>query len=247
MLIAILGDVHSNREALDVVLADALSGGVRCFLQVGDIVGYGPDPGYCIERLRELDSTICMGNHDAAVLGQLPLEFFNPFARHALEWTRAELDTREKGYLTDLPLLQELPEHGITVVHGSLYQPFNFDYVRSLASARLSLLKQTSDLCFVGHTHQPCLFTMEGEELNYVSAFERDCRHRLVPGQKVLVNVGSVGQPRDENPLTAYVLFDSEKRMLHLIRLEYDIASVQAKIREKRLPEVLAERLAFGL
>ena len=247
MLIAILGDVHSNREALDVVLTDALSGGVRCFLQVGDIVGYGPDPGYCIERLRELDSRICIGNHDAAVIGQLPLELFNPFARQALEWTRSELNTAEKAYLGDLPLVQELPEHGISIVHGSLYQPSNFDYVRSLTSARLSLLEQASDLCFVGHTHQPCLFTYDGEALDYVPEFERNCNHILLSGQKVLVNVGSVGQPRDENPRTAYVLFDSQRRSLDLIRLEYDIHRVQAKIREKGLPEVLAERLSFGL
>lgn len=248
MRVAILGDVHSNRGALEAVLADARNNRVDRFLQVGDVVGYGPDPAFCIDRLTEIEASICLGNHDAAAVGMLPLDVFNPFAKMALEWTMFELERAHRELLKGLPLLLRLPEIDTTLVHGSLYQPEMFDYVRSLASAARSLEQQETQLCFVGHSHQPCLFVRdEAGEVDYRSVFKREGLYTYGEGEQVLVNVGSVGQPRDEDPRAAYVILDTEECTLRLLRVDYEILRVQERIRQKGLPHVLADRLTFGL
>lgn len=248
MQVAILGDVHSNLDALEVVLEDCDRREVDQILQVGDVVGYGPDPKACIDLLRKRDAKVCMGNHDAAVIGRISLDLFNPFARYAVEWTRAQLGVDEIAYLRSFPLFQVLFEEDITIVHGSLHEPAEFDYVRSLSSARLSMDSQETRICFVGHTHQPCLFTLEDRaDFQYRPEFENHHVYEVQASQQALVNVGSVGQPRDEDPRTGYVLYDSESFHCELIRLDYDIESVQSRIRGAELPEVLADRLTYGL
>ncbi|MCB9880632.1 MAG: metallophosphoesterase family protein [Planctomycetes bacterium] len=250
MRYAILGDVHANKEALEAVLTHAQASGVQAYAQVGDVVGYGPDPAYCIDRLRELDCKICLGNHDAAVVRRLPLDVFNPFAKMALEWTMFELKKAHRDFLSELPLQLDLPEIDGVIAHGSLYKPESFDYVRSLASAARSLEMQTSKLCFVGHSHQPCLFVMYDDgRCDLLSIFKREGVYQIPvdSSEKLLVNVGSVGQPRDEDPRAAYVIYDTEDCTLQLIRVAYDIRVVQERIRQKGLPHVLAERLSYGL
>lgn len=250
MRYAILGDVHSNKEALEAVLAHAEASEVDAYAQVGDVVGYGPEPAYCIDRLRALDCKICLGNHDAATVRRLPLEVFNPFAKMALEWTMFELKREHREFLNELPLQIHLEDIDATIVHGSLYRPETFDYVRSLPSAARSLEQQKTRLCFVGHSHQPRLFTMYPDgRVDILSVFNHEGVYQLDPdnGEKLLVNVGSVGQPRDEDPRAAYVLYDSEELSLQLVRVAYDIRIVQERIRQKGLPHVLAERLAYGL
>ncbi len=250
MRYAILGDVHANREALDAAIADAQASGVDAYAQVGDVVGYGPDPAYCIDKLRDLGCHICLGNHDAAVVRRLPLDVFNPFAKMALEWTMFELKRSHRDFLSSLPLEVELPGIDAVIVHGSLFKPESFDYVRSLASAARSLEIQRTQLCFVGHSHQPCLFVMyEDGRCDLLSIFKREGHYQMgaQSSERLLVNVGSVGQPRDEDPRAAYVLFDSEEMSLQLVRVSYDIEAVQERIRQKGLPHVLAERLKYGL
>ena len=248
MKIAILGDVHANREALEAVLAHCQAQGVERYFQVGDVVGYGPDPAHCLDRLQGLQTSICLGNHDAATVRLLPLDVFNPFAKMALEWTRFELEKGHRDLLRELPLTVSEPDLSLTIVHGSLYHPETFDYVRSVASAARSLELQDSPLCFVGHSHQPCLFSMDDAgRCDYLAAFRREGFWELEGGKRYLVNVGSVGQPRDEDPRAAYVLYDTEAQTVQLIRCEYDIRLVQERIRQKGLPHVLADRLAFGL
>jgi len=248
VLIAILGDVHGNREALEAVLQAAKSAGAQRYFQVGDVVGYGPEPGYCLERLLGLSCRICLGNHDAAVLGKLSIDEFNPYARMAVEWTRAELEPKHLAQLEDLELQVQEKELDLTIVHGSLYRPETFDYVRSLPSATRSLESQQTRYCFVGHSHVPCLFTLrDGEAASYEPSFERDAFFRAEDGGKILVNVGSVGQPRDEDNRAAFVLFDSERDFLRLIRVPYEVEAVQKKILSSGLPAVLAERLRYGL
>jgi len=215
---------------------------------MGDIVGYGPDPGYCIDRLRDLDATICLGNHDAAVIDKLELEHFNPFARQALVWTKQQLSQDHKDYLASLPYVQRLEDLDVTLVHGSLFQPENFDYVRSLSSARLCIELQRTRLCFVGHTHQPCLFILKNNRsFEYIPSFEQEGEFEVGGRQQVLVNVGSVGQPRDEDPRAAFVLYDTDAGRLSLHRVSYNLEAVQVRIRRAGLPSVLADRLSFGL
>jgi diadenosine tetraphosphatase ApaH/serine/threonine PP2A family protein phosphatase len=220
--VAILGDVHSNRPALEAILADARLAGAEAFLQVGDIVGYGPHPRDCIDILSGLKASVCMGNHDAAAVHLLPLDAFNPFARMALEWTQSELSRPHRDVLAGLP--------------------------RSLASAARSLELQATTYCFVGHSHQPCLFAMDPEGCcEYLAEFRRVGFYRATDQELLLVNVGSVGQPRDEDPRAAYVLLDTVERSVRLLRVAYDIAGVQADMRKVGLPAVLADRLYYGL
>jgi predicted phosphodiesterase len=248
MRVAVLGDVHSNREALEAVISDAKAEGAERFLQVGDIVGYGPDPADCIDRLREVEADVCLGNHDAATVRLLSLDAFNPFAKMALEWTMFELKRPHRDLLQKLPLQVGFPELDATLVHGSLHKPETFDYVRSLASAAHSLEVQETQVCFVGHSHQPCLFTMDDRgSVEHLSAFKREGNHTLQPDERTLVNVGSVGQPRDEDPRAAYVIYDTQEKSVRLLRVDYDIRVVQERIRQKGLPNVLADRLSYGL
>ena len=192
MRIGILGDIHGNQEALTSTIEAMRGESVDLWVQVGDIVGYGAEPRECLAIVKELGCTVCIGNHDAAVVGQLPTDYFNPYARQAVEWTRDQLNSDELQYLRDLPLVVE-HEH-FTLVHGSLHLPNQFGYVISVVEARESLREQKTAMGFVGHSHVPAIY-MEREgpagELEVVYAPEvtvstEGCR-------KVLMNVGSVG------------------------------------------------------
>ena len=246
MRIGILGDIHSNLDALQAVVEALQSQGVDYWVQVGDIVGYGAEPRECIRLVRELNCTVCIGNHDAAVVGLLSTDFFNPYARQAVEWTRDQLDTEELDFLRQLPLVVE--RERFTVVHGTLHLPDQFGYVMSVVEAKDSMRTQQTDVCFVGHSHVPAIYMQEStnpDDLHVVfspevTAQTRDC-------EKVLMNVGSVGQPRDEDPRAAYAIYDTESGEAHILRVPYDIASAQRKINAADLPEVLANRLALGV
>lgn len=247
MRIGILGDIHGNLEALNAVVAAMRSDGVDHWVQVGDIVGYGPEPSVCIDVVRELGCTVCMGNHDAAVLGRLDTNYFNNYAKVAVEWTKGQLRPEDFEYLDALPLVVKEEEY--TVVHGTLHMPEQFGYVLSPVEAKDSLRLQSSFVCFVGHSHVPAIYMerpeMDPHELDvlYLSEVETNVRGC----GKVLINVGSVGQPRDEDPRAAYALFDTETLSASIRRIDYDIAAVQQKIRDAGLPDVLAHRLALGV
>jgi predicted phosphodiesterase len=247
MRIGILGDVHANLEALTAVVKAMRSEGVDHWLQVGDIVGYGPDPRACIDLVRELNATVCMGNHDAAVVGMLNTDYFNAYARMAIEWTRTQLRLKDLEYLRSLPLTVQRAHY--TLVHGSLYMPQQFGYVLTVVEAIESIRHQETLLCFVGHSHVPAIYILpEGEEhreLNVIPAppFEISSEG----AHRILVNVGSVGQPRDENKDAAYAIYDTETKELAIRRVPYDIPAVQDKIRRAGLPGVLADRLAIGV
>lgn len=246
MRIGILGDVHANLEALSAVVGAMRSEGIDEWVQVGDLVGYGPEPTACIEQIRELGCTVCLGNHDAAVIGLLDTAYFNNFARAAIEWTRTQLRPRDLEYLRSLPLVIDRGQY--TVVHGTLHLPEQFGYVMSRVEATDSLARQRTFLCFVGHSHVPAIYLQRGaptdvEELPHQAEVEvcvRGC-------EKVLINVGSVGQPRDDDPRAAYATFDTATQVARIRRVRYDIAGVQRKIRAAGLPEMLANRLALGV
>ncbi|MCA8957596.1 MAG: metallophosphoesterase family protein [Planctomycetes bacterium] len=246
MRIGILGDVHGNMDALEVVVAKVREEGVDHWVQVGDIVGYGAEPSECIDLIRELNCTICIGNHDAAVVGQLSTEYFNPYARQAVEWTRARLRTEDLEFLRQLPLLVERAEY--TVVHGTLHQPDQFGYVMSIVEAKDSLRHQRTHVCFVGHSHVPAIYLQSSADADDVHVvFSPEVHAMTKPSAKVLMNVGSVGQPRDEDPRAAYAIFDTVTGEASIRRVAYDITSAQRKILAAGLPPVLANRLALGV
>lgn len=246
MRLGVLGDVHANTEALDAALSALAEQRIDHYVQVGDLVGYGPEPSECIDRIRGLGATVCMGNHDAAVLGLLETSYFNAYARAAIQWTRPRLRPSDIAFLKSLPYVARQPE--FTVVHGSLHLPAQFGYVVSLVEALDCMEKQDTRLCFLGHSHVPAVYLQRDpgiEGLTMIAQPEGEIRYQGC--SKVLLNVGSVGQPRDEDPRAAYAVVDTEAETIEVHRIEYDLAGAQRKIRDAGLPEILATRLSLGL
>ncbi|MDP6408002.1 MAG: metallophosphoesterase family protein [Planctomycetota bacterium] len=245
MKYGILGDVHANLSALRAVLERFDREGVEHIISVGDVVGYGAAPAECVALLRERGATVVKGNHDAASTGELEVLYFNPYARAAVAWTRANLGGDEIDWLKALPLVAEL-EH-CCVGHGTFHRPELFDYILSSTDGDPSLDTMERAVCFVGHTHVPlALLRLHEDPLRTSTHFDHE---EIDVGQahRTLINVGSVGQPRDDDPRAAYALFDSELGRVWIQRAAYDIEREAARIRAAGLPEVLADRLSLGV
>lgn len=237
---AILGDIHSNIDALNVVLEDCRSQGVTDFLCTGDVVGYNACPRECLEIIRDLGCPVVMGNHDHYVSSVQNLEDFNPHAAAVIEWTREQLTEEEMNYLANLPFVKTTM--GITLVHSTMDVPENFGYVFDHLQAEAHFTHQVTPLCFHGHTHCPMVYEKQLSAVYRIDAQD----FRLPIGRKYFVNVGSVGQPRDGDPRAAYAIYEPKSRALSFRRLDYDIAAAQERIRMAGLPERLAERLEVG-
>ena len=240
MRYAILGDIHGNLEALETALKSLRRHGVDAYLQVGDIVGYGADPGPCIQIIRELKTRVVAGNHDWAVIGKLDTSFFNVYAREAVAWTRSILSRADLQYLESLPLVDEVDEN-VTLVHASLDQPEIFDYIQTYYDANRSLAALRTRVCFMGHSHLPMAFLHRRRLLHTNSE-----HFSLADVHRALINVGSIGQPRDDNPKTAYALYDTDRQEYTLFRERYAEQVTAEKIRRAGLPPILGERLLFG-
>jgi diadenosine tetraphosphatase ApaH/serine/threonine PP2A family protein phosphatase len=242
MRILIISDIHANLTAFKAVLADA--GAVDSVWCLGDVVGYGPDPNECIELLQEQSNLTCiMGNHDAAALGRMPVVTFNGDARLSIEWQKKVLSQAGMDFLDALP---ETPQkHGdVTLVHGSPRDPI-WEYIINTLSARLNFGAFDTKWCFVGHSHLPLNFVQDSETERVVLSIPRP-GEKIELRQRAILNPGSVGQPRDRDPRAAYAIFYPEKRTWESHRVEYDIESVQARIRKAGLPEKHAIRLTDG-
>ena len=244
MKYGILGDIHANLSALQTVLSDLDKVGVDQVLSVGDVVGYGAAPAACIDLLRERGALVVKGNHDAACVRELDDRYFNNYARAAIRWTQAELGPAEHAWLAALPLTIEL-EH-CHLAHGTLHRPDLFDYILGTTDADPSLDIMTRPICFVGHSHVPIALLRLKEDPER-TAYTRELDLDLSESLRCLLNVGSVGQPRDENPLTGYAVYDTEANRAWITRLPYDIQRESDRIRKAGLPEVLAERLKLGV
>jgi len=236
----ILGDIHANFEALSAVLEEMGKAGVQRYISVGDVVGYGANPHEVLEKLRSLKTEIISGNHDQAICGQLSIEFFNSYARASCLWTQKELGEDELEFLRSFPLVKEFS--GFTVTHSSLYYPENFEYIQNTYDAHLSFEHQDARLCFIGHSHIPIVFYKKKKKV----MFEQTNEIRLNDSEKVLVNVGAIGQPRDENPDAVSAVYDSDEGIIRLKRVRYDVDKASRKIKDAGLPDILAERLKYG-
>ncbi len=244
MKYGILGDIHSNLSALDAALACFVREHVDVVISVGDVVGYGASPAECIERLRSIDAVVVKGNHDAACVGELDVRYFNNYARDAVRWTQGVLQERDRTWLSALPFTREL-EH-CCVGHGTYYKPELFDYIQNTTDADPSLDAMFLPVCFVGHTHVPVtLLRLKDDPLR--TAYTVDAEIDLSEAARALINVGSVGQPRDEDPRAAYAIFDSTLERAWIKRVEYDIEREAHRIRSAGLPKVLADRLFLGV
>jgi predicted phosphodiesterase len=244
MRYAVLGDIHSNLSALECVLEDIRATQVDQILSVGDVVGYGASPSDCIRLLREEGVIVVKGNHDAACVGELNENTFNRYALEAVRWTRGVLSTDEMDWLRELPLEVTL-EH-CQLAHGSIHEPEAFEYIRTTRDADPSLELMTRPVAFVGHTHIPIALMRLLEPVGS-TAYSPDLDVDLRESDRCLVNVGSVGQPRDEDHRTGWVLFDSEAQTVKLKRLPYQIEVAASRIRDAGLPRMLADRLYLGV
>jgi predicted phosphodiesterase len=240
MRYAIISDLHANMDALEKVIEDIQKQKVDRHLCLGDIVGYGAQPQECIQAVQDLDCLTIAGNHDWAALGKTNIDYFNTYAKEATLWTREQLSEDDSKYLDELPLQENLPEN-FTLVHGTLYNPELFDYIQTSYDAYLSLQALDGNVCFLGHSHVPITF-FQGEMISYTLSQEIS----LGNGVKALVNVGSVGQPRDDNPKASYAIYDTDQQKVWIRRIAYDVDQAGKRIRDAGLPEVLAERLKFG-
>ena len=239
-LFAVLGDIHANLDALNVVLDDCRSQGVTDFLCTGDVVGYNACPHECMDIIRSIGCPVVVGNHDFYVSSRQNLDDFNPAAAAVVQWTRKQLSVDEIYWLRNLPFTHT--QMGVTLVHSTMDNPENFGYVFDNLQAEANFLNQKTPVCFHGHTHCPMIY-----EKSMNGVFRIDAQDFKLPiGRKYFINVGSVGQPRDGDPRATYVIYDPKERTVRFRRLEYDIEAAQERIRLAGLPERLAARLAVG-
>lgn len=241
MKIAIISDVHGNLEAFQSVIASFSNLGVEKVMFLGDIVGYGANPNECIELLKSICDDNIAGNHDYAAVGKTDITYFNLHARQAILWTADVLSQANKRFLASLPLIATLP-NGI-MVHSAPQHPELWDYIISLSAARIHFRNFTQQLCFVGHSHRPGIFILDRSG---ALSFEDLASITVKEDFRYIINVGSVGQPRDGNPLSSYGLYDTTTKQYRLIRVAYNIAMAQQKILAAGLPRFLAERIAVG-
>jgi predicted phosphodiesterase len=239
MKYAIIADIHGNLDAFQVVLDDIRAQNATNIVCLGDVVGYNARPKECLKIVRDMNIPTVKGNHDEYCSSDSQLEGFNPHAADAVHWTRNQLDEEEKKWLRELKYTRMAAN--FTMVHATLDAPDRWGYVFDKLAAAASFPYQTTQMCFFGHTHVPVAFMRDT-----VVRGGTYSKFKIDPSKKYFINVGAVGQPRDNNPKAAYVLFDMDAGTIELRRLEYDIAAAQAKIREAGLPERLAERLAYG-
>src|SRR5579863_7674743 len=247
MRILVLSDLHANAGALAAAL-DAAAGRWDVSVCLGDVVGYGPDPHELVARLRELGTQTIRGNHDKAVAGLMDTTDFNPVAKAAVDWTRAQLNAEDLAWLSELPH-GPLATDDIVLVHGAFQD--EDEYVFTPAQALDGLLDSTAEVTFFGHTHHQGGFCHHDSTLEVLQIHPRSTESfaalRVEKGRRYLLNPGSIGQPRDSDPRAAFAIADLEHQIVEFWRVPYDINAVQERMRSAHLPEPLVQRLTVGL
>ncbi|UCG10043.1 MAG: metallophosphoesterase family protein [Dehalococcoidia bacterium] len=239
-----MADIHSNLAAFQSVLGDvAVRGGVAEIWCLGDVVGYGPDPGQCIELLGQYEHVCVAGNHDWAAINKLDTAYFNPPAAAACHWTAQQLTDEDRDYLAHLPLT--IKKGDFTLVHGSPREPI-WEYLLSVGEAEENRARFKTKFCLVGHSHVPLVFKYsEGSRCSLSPLSDGE---EVVLGEaRLIINPGGVGQPRDGDPRASYAIYDEETRMVTLHRVAYDIKATQKKMIKQGLPMPLVTRLSYGM
>lgn len=242
MKYAIISDIHSNIEALEACFKVIDAEQPDLVVCLGDIVGYGANPNECVDLVRARAAHVVVGNHDCAAIGTTDTEYFNPDARAAVEWTRAALTADNEAYLRGLPLTAGLP--AMLLVHASPSAPAEWLYIFNLREAVHEFRSFTERACFVGHSHFPGFFIERGGE----HAQKAPPGLLIGPGERALINVGSVGQPRDGDARAAFAFYDDASGRVEIRRVFYDVERVRGRIlAEGALPKSAAERLVWGV
>lgn len=241
MRILVVSDIHANLTALEAVLLDA--GQIEATWCLGDLVGYGPDPNECVEKIQSLPNLTCLvGNHDAAALNQIDISSFNPEARRALIWTQNILLPGNYEYLASLPPRIELDS--VTLAHGSPRQPI-WEYLLDTRAATQNFSHFDTPYCFVGHSHLPVIYQLvNGRTSADLVIPKPQTTIDMIP--RMIFNPGSVGQPRDRDPRAAYAIYDTNELTWENRRVGYDIISVQSRMQQLGLPDRHIERLSAG-
>ena len=245
MKIAILSDIHANREAFEAVLSDCASRGADRFVILGDIVGYGPDPSWCVDKTMELaeaEAIVIQGNHDQAV--GTPSPSMSSTARAAIDWTREVLSPAQKLFLAELPL--SVIDEDRFYVHSDASAPSRFHYIRNAQAAALHFSRCEERLSFCGHVHRPALYALGagGKVTSFTPS--RAMPIPLLTQRRWLAVIGSVGQPRDSDPAAGFAMLDTDSGELCFLKVPYDAEETAAKIRAAGLPDSLASRLMKG-
>ncbi|HEY7270472.1 MAG TPA: metallophosphoesterase family protein [Dehalococcoidia bacterium] len=243
MRVLVVADVHSNLSAFEAVISDAeATAPIDTIWVLGDLVGYGPEPGACIALLRKHRHIAVAGNHDRAAAGMLATDDFNEYAAAAAAWTAEALTQEEREFLAALP--ETAVHEEFTLVHGSLRDPV-WEYLLSTAAAAEHLALQTTRYGFIGHSHLQLSF-VEHERGRPRGTLQASGDEVQLAQHRLIANPGGLGQPRDGDPRTAYALLDTSTMRLAFKRIEYDIARTQKRMQAAGLPYYLIERLARG-
>lgn len=237
----IISDIHANRVALETVLRDAAPFDMVWCL--GDIVGYGPDPNECVARIQEFEHIAVAGNHDWAALGMLALDDFNTEARMAHLWTREELSPASREYLQRLPV--RLEQGDFTLAHGSPREPI-WEYILDLGTATINFSHFSTPFCLVGHTHLPLIFIADETTGRPIVVIPDIGTPIPLRGRRMILNPGSVGQPRDGDPRASYAILDTDAMTWEIRRVAYPIEITQERMRARGLPRRLIARLELG-
>lgn len=239
----LISDIHANLAAFKAVLS-AAEGKYEMIWCLGDLVGYGPDPEDCVSLLKQLPHICVAGNHDWAVLGKLDVDDFNSDARRACLWTREQLSPESREYLENLPTM--LVEENFTLVHGSPRHHV-WEYILYPSIAVTNFDHFATQYCLVGHTHNPVIFKYNQEGDTRVEALLPDLEDRFLLGEdRLIINPGSVGQPRDGDARASFVLLDTDAPAVDYCRIPYPISETQERMRQADLPSRLVSRLAYG-
>jgi len=242
MRYAILGDIHSNLEAFECVLGALKDAGIDKYLCAGDVVGYGPNPQECISLLKALTPEVIAGNHDWASVNLFSSRYFNHAASEAIHWTKNNIRAEDKEFLESLKLVYR-NEH-LTMVHGTLNKPQDFDYMNDGYIAEESFRILDTPICFVAHSHTPGVFIKDKED--YIVYRQEDLA-KVEECNRYIINVGSVGQPRDGNPAACYCIYDTASKEISIKRIAYNTHLVREKIIFSGLPRSLGDRLLMGV
>jgi putative phosphoesterase len=242
----ILSDIHSNAEALSAVLARVRRKKFDRVVVLGDFVGYGANPNQVIDRIREIKKNKIMirGNHDKVVCGIDSGDLFNPVALKAARWTTEKLTPRNRSFLESLPLGPAVVDGAFAICHGS---PRDEDaYIFTDYDAYLNFREMDASVCFFGHSHIPCVFTLEEHGILVELVKGDRVRYPLQKNLRYLINPGSIGQPRDRNASAAYAIYDAAESVVHFDRVSYAVEKTRDKIYKAGLPHILGDRLLVG-
>ena len=242
MKVLLVADIHANLAAFEAVLADAdATGGFDRTWMAGDVVGYGPDPNGCVDKVRDADAVAVAGNHDLAAAGEVGVETFNPFARAAVRWTAERLSPGNADYIRTLPLVVE--DCGWTVSHGVPSDPI-WGYLLTARAAIEGLAHFKTQGCVIGHSHAPMFLRMGQDGPGPVTV--AGGRVVDIGAERCYVNPGAVGQPRDGDPRAAYAVLDTDAGTVEFRRVAYEVGQTQRRMGEAELPWPLIERLSHG-